>query len=331
MVRRSLLVFGLAGCISTFASAEVFVEYWPTGEMPNGVNDPIDVDVSNGPVTISIQIGLTAPGGQTQMLGADFVFTWPAGFDMANFQWDAGLDASAGWFQDTTLPAPAITSFFPTAPIPVGPDPQLTLATVDVSIEVSVAPGTYSIDTTPTVNDVDFSEFVLDQGSGAIVFNVGGMEPPNTGSGGTDAGGDTGDDPGDGPMDGDEPGDQGETDPGSDDSDTGDDAGDGPMDGDGEDDTATEPGDDTTGDSPDDGTGTGDGVDDGGANIDDQTADGQDSPADTAGDGDEVTGDEDGNDAAPGTRSICGIGMIGPGLFALAFLSVMKLNRRRVW
>ncbi|MEE9293725.1 MAG: PEP-CTERM sorting domain-containing protein [Phycisphaerae bacterium] len=172
MLIRSLLVWGLVGCMSGFASAEVFVEYWPTGEAPNGVNDKIEADISGGDVNMTLNIGLTAPGGATAMLGADFVFSWPAGFNVTNFQWDAGFDPLAGWFPNNNLPAPSLGSFFPTAAIPVGPSPQLALATVEVTVADTTLPGSYSIDTTPTVKDAGNNPFVLDAGSESISINV---------------------------------------------------------------------------------------------------------------------------------------------------------------
>ncbi|MEE9296579.1 MAG: PEP-CTERM sorting domain-containing protein [Phycisphaerae bacterium] len=164
--------------MSVITSAEVFVEYWPVGDAPNGVNDPIEADISAGDVNITLNIGLTAPGGETLMVGADFVFSWPGGFSMTNFQWDEG-NFNTG-FTDNTLPAPALVApKLRPATIPVGPDPQLALATVDVSIDASVLAGDHFItagsfgdQANPTINDFFASPFDIDPGSGSIPFNV---------------------------------------------------------------------------------------------------------------------------------------------------------------
>lgn len=102
---------------------------------------------------------------------------------MNNFQWDARFfDPGMGWSGTNWLPTPAISTFRPPflLPfIPAGPDPQLALATVDVSIDASVLVGDYSITvgsfsdpTNPTINDEYFLEYVIDEGSNSIRFNV---------------------------------------------------------------------------------------------------------------------------------------------------------------
>lgn len=75
MLRWSLLVLCLVACMSVIASAEVFIEYWPVGDTPNGVNDPIEADISAGDVNITLNIGVTAPGGETRMAAAESTST----------------------------------------------------------------------------------------------------------------------------------------------------------------------------------------------------------------------------------------------------------------
>ncbi len=189
MLKRSLLVLGLVGCMSAFASAEVFVEYWEVGAPgePTGANEAIVRDVTDLPVTIPLQIGVTGgPRGDGTLLvtGADFNFSWPAGFNMTNFQWDNGNfpEGFLFWFLDNSLPAPALAISGPLAipaVIPVGPAPQLALATVSVSIDASVLEGDYSItavsfedSTNPTINDLFGGAIDIDPGSNSIPFHI---------------------------------------------------------------------------------------------------------------------------------------------------------------
>ncbi len=77
MLKRSLLVLGLVGCMSAFASAQVSVEYWRLGDTPNGFNEPILVTPISGDVTLTLVVGLSGGDGSLLLSSGDFDFSWP--------------------------------------------------------------------------------------------------------------------------------------------------------------------------------------------------------------------------------------------------------------
>ena len=317
-MRRSILLsIHTVAVLACCTSAQVAISYRPT-TLQVGVATELTITLTD---ESGSGLGITTVA---------FLFQPPEGLTLDGFAW-AGQLAGAGWFSVDMLPGPQTSAFG--AGVLIDPNESLDVAVVTVTASMSLAavqnmelPVLPEGELAALITGSTLESLDITAGRNAVLTVAGSVDDQIDDGGGDNQGGGGGDTE---PTDSDQGGTDADSD---DDSDTGDDAGDGPMDGDGEGDTATEPGsEDTAGDSPDDATGNGDGADDGGADIDGQTIDGQDHPADTSGGGDEDTSNDDGNDTAPGILSICGIGMIGPGLFTLAFLSVMKLHRRRVW
>jgi MYXO-CTERM domain-containing protein len=176
MLKRSLLVLGLVGLMSSYASAQVFVEYWDMGEGgPDGNNDKTVIDQGE---TLTLGVGVSG-GSDLVMAAADFAFAWPTGLSMSNWAWDPQFDEGLGWVLDNTTAAPALSSVFPTADIPAGPNPVLMLATVDLTAAGDAPVGNTAIDVSsftnpnlPTINDGELAEYTVDAGSGSIPVEV---------------------------------------------------------------------------------------------------------------------------------------------------------------
>ena len=163
MMKRSLLVLGLVGCMAAMASAvDVVLEHWLDGDVPDGVNQPMIVDNTGGDATVTVQIGLSAPTGRGFLAGADLRFKPPTGFTLNDFEWDRET-FDPGWFFDDSLPWPAVATtgvVFP-AILP-GPNPQTLIGTLELTIAQSVDlfNGGLGVEmgTNPTMNDENFGE-----------------------------------------------------------------------------------------------------------------------------------------------------------------------------
>ncbi len=349
MQHNASLTVLVLSAVTCGASAQVTVEYAPT-TIPAGV-----------PTAITISISSTEPFGLAAI--AMIIQTDP-GLTADSFAWLSGLDNPDEYFATTDLPSPSTVSF-------VDPGPQIDatpfpIATITVTADTAAAGTELTMTPFPEGSEADivestgFSSMSIDAGRSVTLTvtgtsgdgdsdgGTGGDDDGGTGGGagggtgggdagggaGSGGGGDTGDGgdtgsddadqngdepPGDGGEDQDAPDVGGGDDASPDDGDAGDMGEDGGTANDGGEDVDVDDG-DAGGDEP------GEGVDAGSGDAP-GTDGGPD--ADGATDDDESGGDEDG--ATVDTRSLCGLGMIVPGLFTLASLSGMKLYRRRRW
>jgi hypothetical protein len=296
------------------AAAQVSATYAPTTLEP-GVATVVTISLSDDD-GIGLGIG-----------GLFFEFVAPDGLTTSDFTWLNGLD-SADYLSATELPNGAQTalSAAPSSAVRIPATGSLDVATLVVTADQSAAGSTLSLlvfgqeTTLVNVADEDFSELDISSGR-TVAFAVTGDGTGDSGGGAPGGGG--GSPGGDGSTGGGSDGGDGTTDPGNDvvnDPGNGGDTGQ-PGDGGsgGTDGGTTQP----PGDGSADGGSGGDGAD-GGGGGDTGGSDGQDG---TQPPGDSGNGD---NGSAPTTRApMCGIGIITPALFTLAFLSGMKLQRRR--
>ena len=323
MIRHSLLCFVMMSAVASVARGQVAISYSPTTLEP-GVATELTMTLTDtsGDVgdftaiilTFELSDGVTLSGfrwipdefANTQLwsITVDIDGEDGASQQAAAVAFASGLDVDSGGSVDVavltvTAAANAAGTSQTITAVPDGSDATITDANV-ATLEVDSG-ATFTV----TVNQAD-------DGDGGSPGNGGGGTPPDT-------------DPGDSTDNGD-----GDT-PDEDDPDA--------TNGDGNDENQTPGDDDTTDPDLDQDAGGPDAMPDDDVTVDDDPGAGSPEDDTDDGDGDTVaTGDADGSiddepadDATTGTMPFCGPGMIGPGLFTFALLSVMKLHRRRRW
>ncbi len=135
MLKRSLMILGLVGMISTAASADFLLTYESDVDVDPGNGDIIDIN-ENSSATISIYAW---PDTTSQLAGTGFNFNGAndggvLAFDtisLSDFAWDPATFGNPNvWFIDNALPQPRGANFVGAATIPAE---GLLLATLQVT------------------------------------------------------------------------------------------------------------------------------------------------------------------------------------------------------
>ncbi len=296
------------------------------------------VAISFAPATLEPGVATDLTMRLTDTSGADAEYTsiiltfgLSDGLTLGDFRWSHDEIANPDlWFTLVDLvrvPSQAQAVAWSSAVgsgLVLGPNETVDVSVMTVTASAAAAGTTQAISVIPAnpsdegITDTDFGVLEIDSGA---TFSIAVSSTGGTAGGGDPPVGDPG-----GPVD--DPG----ADTGGGEPDVPGDGGDTPTDPSSDGDTPTGPGNDDGADDPDappddvvvDEPGGNDPVAGGGDGGDAGAANGGGNEPDGAASDDAATG---GSDPAP----ICGLGMIGPGLFTLAALSVMKLHRRRRW